>query len=440
VRQDDFLLECGADNFVANIPHAIDFCRRIGFGDQLAGTNAGVRQAYVVRKGKLRKIPDGFVVMAPSRLWPMVMTPILSPLGKLRLGCEYFIRPHVSESDESVASFATRRFGREVYDRLIQPLVGGIYASNPERLSLQAALPRFREMERGHGSLIRGVLRGRAGGKQPTSAGRGAGESLFVAPRDGMSSLVAAIAARLPEGTIRLSSPVVRITKNRRGGFSLSVGGVPDESLDADAVIVATPAYRAAETLSAIDRELSWRLSRIPYSSSAIVSLGYRREQIAHPLDGFGFVVPIAERRRILSGSFSSIKYPGRAPIGHVLARVFVGGPTLPDAGRLSDTELYAIAMEELGALLTIHGPPTLQHLVRHQRAMPQYELGHGENIKEIELRVSRLPGLALAGNAYRGVGIPYCIQSGEQAAARVLDDLVAARRLTHTSIGRTAS
>jgi oxygen-dependent protoporphyrinogen oxidase len=375
--------------------------------------------------------------MAPSKIWPMITTPILSPFGKLRLGWEYFVRPKMNDADESLASFATRRFGREVYDRLIQPLVGGIYASDPNQLSLQAALPRFVEMERVHGSLIRGVLRGKTNRQQQTAPGSGAPYSLFVAPRNGMSALVEAIAARLPEETVRFNSPVDRITKNPRGGWSLSLRGGRSETIEVDAVIVAMPAWRAAETLAAVDRELSRRLAKIPYSSSAIVSLGYRRDQIAHPLDGFGFVVPIAEQCRILSGSFSSIKYPGRAPAGKVLVRVFVGGPTLPDAGRLSDADLYSIATEELGVLLGIQGQPILQHIVRHHAAMPQYELGHNENIRQIELQTSRLPGLELAGNAYRGIGIPACIESGEQAAERVLDQLGVAGSSPQSSIDR---
>ncbi len=424
VRQDSFLLECGADNFITVTPEATDLCRRIGFDDQLTRTNTGLRQAMVVRKGKLHRIPDGFIVMAPSKVWPMMTTPLLSPLGKLRLAWEYFVPTQTDAADESLAAFAIRRFGREVYERLIQPLVGGIYASNPDQLSLQATLPRFIEMEREHGSLIRGALRGRASQKQRQASGSGAPYSLFVAPRDGMSSLVEAIASRLPNGAVQCNSPVEDLTRNPEGRWSLSLGGDRRESIDVDAVIVATPAHRAAKILATVDHGLSTRLSNIPYSSSAIVSLGYERSQIAHALDGFGFVVPIAEGRRILSGSFSSIKYPGRAPAGFVLIRAFVGGPAVPNPSQLSDQELVALATEELDALLGIQGQPTLQHIVRHAAAMPQYLLGHCDNVREIESRASQLPGLELAGNAYHGIGIPNCIQGGEQAAKRVLTTL----------------
>lgn len=421
VRRDNFLLECGADNFITNMPEATNLCRRIGFEDRLVTTNERLRQAFVVSKGKLRSIPAGFIVMAPSKLWPIITTPILSPLGKLRLAWEYFVRTKF-EADESFASFATRRFGREAYERLIQPLVGSIYATNPDRLSLQATLPRFIDMEREHGSLIRAAFRQRA--TRPQHSGSGAPYSLFVAPRDGMSAWVAAIADRLPPGTVQLNSPINRLSKNSEGGWSLSLKGRDRESIEVDGVIVATPARVAAETLSEIDPELSELLASISYSSTAIVSLGFRREQIGHALNGFGFVVPATERRKIISASFSSVKYPGRAPDGQVLIRVFVGGPTLSDLSQLSDEELLSIAVSELGLLLKIHGQPIMDHLVRHHPAMPRYELGHCDKVQAIEQRTAQLPRLEVAGNAYHGVGIPNCIQSGEQAAERVLAEL----------------
>jgi len=424
VTQDGFLLECGADNFITNTPEAIDLCRRLGFEDQLTRTNPGLRQAFVVNKGKLRKIPPGFVVMAPSRIWPIITTPILSPLGKLRLAWEYFVRAKTDETEESLSEFAKRRFGRQVYERLIQPLVGSIYATNPDQLSLKATLPRFIEMERDHGSLIRGALRQRSSQLSPNSTGSGAPYSLFVAPRNGMSSLVEAIAARLPEGTVQFDSPVEYITRSSCDHWFLSLGRDRRQSFEVDAVIVAIPATRAAEMLSTIDHEMILQLRKIPSSPSAIVSLGYRREQIAHPMDGLGFVVPLVERRRILSGTFSSIKYPGRAPDGCVLIRVFIGGPDLPDVGHLSDHELLTIATEELRPLLAIRGQPNTHHISRHETGMPQYHLGHDDVVKEIESRTAKLPGLELAGNAYHGVGIPNCIRSGEQAAEQVLAHL----------------
>ena len=414
VNRDGFLLECGADNFITNLPEATNLCRRIGFEDQLVNTNDGLRQAFVVSKGKLRSIPDGFIVMAPSKLWPIFTTPILSPLGKLRLAWEYFVRSRYSD-DESLASFATRRFGRETYERLIQPLVGSIYATNPDRLSLQATLPRFIDMERKHGSLIRGALRQRAARQQRSAPGSGAPYSLFMAPRDGMSSWVAAIADRLPPETIQLNSPVDHLQRNPDESWTLSLTNGRQEAIEVDGVIMATPARVAAEKLSEIDSEVSASLASISYSSTAIVSLGLRREQIGHRLNGFGFVVPATEGRRILSASFSSVKYPGRAPAGQVLLRVFINGSAVPNMLEQSETELVSIAMSELDSLLKITGEPIMHHLVRYPTAMPQYELGHCAKIEAIQQRTAQLPGLELAGNAYEGVGIPNCIRSARR-------------------------
>ncbi len=423
VNRDNFLVECGADNFITNLPEATDLSRRIGIEDQLVNTNDGLRQAFVVSRGKLCSIPDGFIVMAPSKLWPIVTTPILSPLGKIRMAWEYFVRSRYSD-DESLASFATRRFGRETYERLIQPLVGSIYATNPDRLSLQATLPRFIEMEQKYGSLIRGALRQRAAQRQRSTAGSGAPYSLFMAPRDGMSAWIEAIADRLPPETVRLNSPIDRLHRNPDNSWTLSLNDGELQAIDVDAVIVATPARVAAETLTGVDTELSKILASISYSSSSIVSLGFQREQIGHALDGFGFVVPAREGRRILSASFSSVKYPGRAPAGQVLARVFINGSAVPDMLQLSEAELVDVALSELGSLLNISGQPIMHHVVRYAAAMPQYELGHCAKIEAMRQRTALLPGLELAGNAYHGVGIPNCIRSAEAAAENVLAEL----------------
>jgi len=424
VRSQGFLLECGADNFITLMPEAVDLCRRIGFDDQLVRTNSGLRQALVVRKSRLRTIPDGFVVMAPSKIWPMISTPILSPLGKFRMMCEYFVRTRTDDAEESLGAFVRRRFGRELYDRLIQPLVGSIYASNPDQLSLKATLPRFIAMEQEHGSLIRGAMRERTERQNGSSRGGGAPYSLFVAPKNGMSSLVDALADRLPRETVQLNSPVHRVARNSHNGWTLSLTDDSRDPLDVDAVVMATPAHQTAKTLAKVDQELSTRLTNIPYASSAIVTLGYRREQIAHPLNGFGFVVPRTEQRKILSASFSSIKYPGRAPDEMVLIRAFIGGAAITDAPTFSNKRLGSIASDELADLLKISGQPTIRHIARHFSTMPQCVLGHCDNIESIESRVATLRGIELAGNAYHGVGVPNCIQSGQQAAERVLAQL----------------
>jgi oxygen-dependent protoporphyrinogen oxidase len=421
IREDGFLIERGADNFITTIPYGIDLCRRLGIEDQLLQTTSEHRTAFVVRRGRLHKIPEGFVIMAPSRIWPVIATPILSPVGKLRMACEYFIRPDIKE-DESLASFVRRRFGRETYERLVQPLVGGIYTGDPDKLSLRSTMPRFHDMEKNHGSLIRAIWK-QAKKQRDASQGGGARYSMFVAPRDGMASLVDTIAARLPAGSIRLSAPVQSIRRRDDGMWMVSVRSDPDAALTFDAVILATKS-QAAAGLVGFDQQLAELLSGIPHASCSIVSLGYRREQVAHRMDGFGFVVPQAENRKVISGSFSSVKYPGRAPEGHVLLRAFIGGAFQADLAKLPDDQLIEIATGELRGLMGVQGEPMLVRVSRYLESMPQYYVGHTDRVKQIERAADAWPGLHFTGSIFTGVGIPFCIHHAEQIAGQVVAGL----------------
>jgi len=427
-----YLFERSADNFISNVPYAVDLCRRLGLQDELLSTNDAYRRAFVVRGSRLYPVPDGFMLMAAQKVWPVLTTPILSLRGKLRLLAEFFLSPRQVD-DESLASFARRRLGREAFERLVQPLVGGIYTADAEKLSLAATLPRFLEMEREHGSLIRAALkqrkaaaRGSRNGKQHGAGESGARYSLFLAPRLGMSQLINALAARLGERVILRQAPVVKLERSS-GPESHAPWTVhyrqDDQALsyEADAVIVALPAYHAARLLEPLDAPLAGLLNEIPYAGSAIVSLGYRRDQVRHPLDGFGFVVPAIERRDILAGSFSSVKFAGRAPDDCVLIRVFLGGSSHPHLVEAPEAELRAITERELKELLGVTGEPQVCHVTRWTRRMPQYHLGHLERVARIEAAVANHPGLALAGSAYRGVGIPDCIRSAEAAAHAIL-------------------
>jgi oxygen-dependent protoporphyrinogen oxidase len=273
--------------------------------------------------------------------------------------------------------------------------------------------------------------------RHETRGSSGARYSMFVAPRDGMSSLVAALAARLPASSIHIATPVTRLQRNPRGGWLLSLGGPQPETWSFEAVVLATKATAAARLVAELDGELARLLAEIPHASCSIVSLGYRRDQIAHPLDGFGFVVPSVENRKVLSGSFASVKYPGRAPEDAVLVRAFVGGELQAELAALPDAELVAIAREELGQLLRISGTPNLVLVSRYEHSMPQYYVGHADRMRRIETAAAQLPGLYFAGNAYGGVGVPFCIRKGETVA----DKLVAFLRETsdaNTSNGST--
>lgn len=424
VRQDGYLIERGADNFITNVPWGIDLCRRLGLGDQLLQTNHQHRHAFVVRRGRLHRIPEGFVIMAPSRIWPVVTTPILSPWGKLRMAWEYFVPKRREEGDESLASFVTRRFGRETYERLVQPLIGGIYTGDPEKLSVRATMPRFQDMERDHGSLIRAVWKQAAKPRSQMQGGSGARYSMFMTLRDGISSLIDALAGKLPSGSVRTGTPVTRLARDPSGGWVVSVGGAHAETLHGDAVVLAPKALAAARLLAELHPQFARTLAEIPHASCSVVSLGYRREQISHAMDGFGFVVPHSENRQVISGSFSSVKYPGRAPEGGALVRAFIGGELQPELAALPDDELTAIARDELGQLLGISGEPALVLISRYEQAMPQYYVGHGERVQQIEAGLKDLPGLFFTGNAFGGVGIPFCIHKSEKVAEKVVAHL----------------
>jgi oxygen-dependent protoporphyrinogen oxidase len=423
-HRDGYLIERSADMFTTREPWALDLCRRVGIEGELIETNKQHRRAFVVHKGKLVPVPEGFTLMSPAKVWPILTTPLLSPLGKLRLAWEYFTPKKKDDDDESLESFVTRRFGREAFDRLIQPLIGGIYTADPSLLSMQATLPQFVEMERKAGSLIAGVrsrgsgVRGQETGVR--SQGSGARYGMFLAPRDGMQRLVDAVAAKLPPGVVRLNAKVERLSRSA-GGAKWQVNLANEMPEEFDGVILAVSAPVSGKLLEGIDAELARLVGSIPQAGCNVALLGFHREQIAHPLDGFGFVVPTMENRRIIAASFTSIKFSGRAPEGKVLLRVFIGGALQPELLSLSDAETSRIVLEELRDLLGVSGEPEFCEIAHWHGAMPQYHVGHLNKVRQMEGRVAAIPGLALAGNSYRGVGVPFCVHDGELAAERVL-------------------
>ncbi len=432
-RRDGYLIEHGPDMFTTGERWARALCERIGFGGELITTDERYRRAMLVRGKRLYPVPMGFTLLQPQQMWPILATRLLSVRGKLRLLAERFIPPRLEATDESLADFARRRFGQETYERLVQPLVGGIYTADPEQLSMQATLDRFVQLERRHGSLIRAALsrehqQSLRGAIERTSSG--ARYAMFVAPREGMSSLVDAVARRLPAGSVRLGCRVERLERaGQRWRIHYRDPSSGPMTLDADAVILAAPAHRAAELVGGMQHELAELLGSIPMASAAIVIAAYRRADLAHRLDSFGFVVPLVERRRILSASFASQKFAGRAPDGHILVRLFVGGACQPELLRHDDATIRDLAVEDFAELARARAQPLFTSVRRWENAMPQYHLGHLGRVARIEELASQLPHFALAGNAYRGVGIPFCVRSGEQAAETVLEKLSARDR-----------
>jgi oxygen-dependent protoporphyrinogen oxidase len=423
VRRDGWLIERSADMFTTREPWALDLCRRIGIADELIETDARFRRAFVVGRGRLIPVPEGFTLMSPAKIWPIITTPILSPAGKLRLACERFIPPKRDDADESLESFVVRRFGREAFERLIQPLIGGIYTADPARLSMAATLPQFVEMERRYGSLIRGMRRKptAASSQKPAASGQhgsGARYGQFLAPREGMQRIVDALAARLPVGCIRLNSPIERVERREVWNLFVRDGSSPESF---DDLILAAPGAVSSRLLSGTDGELSELLGRIRHAGCSVAVLGVRRDQVKYPLDGFGFVVPAIEKRQIIASSMASIKFPGRAPEGKVLLRVFIGGALQPELEELDNQEIRRIVRREFAELIGLSGEPEFFEVARWPAMMPQYHVGHLDLVRQIEERATAIPHFAIAGNAYRGVGVPFCVHSGEQAAEKIM-------------------
>ncbi len=423
VRQGDYLVERGPDMFITDKPAAVQLCRMLGLEGEIIQTDPGFGGSLVLRNGRPVRVPKGFGLLGTPRIGAVLGSSIFSWPGKLRMAIEPLVRRRAGAGagaeDESVASFVRRRLGHEALDRLVQPLVGGIYTGDPERLSLAATLPRFVEMEREFGSVWRGLRASASVGHESTG---GARYGLFASLRGGLGQLVVAAERRL-ESTcrIRLNTVVQSIERTSPVG-EFVVGLVGGESIRADALILAVPAPVASRLCVALSSDLSERLGRIETASSVVVCSGHRLEAIDHPLDAYGLVVPRVESRRVLAVSFASRKFPGRVPDGRVLLRTFVGGELQPELVELGDDELSELVVEELKSLLGVGGVPDFVEVVRHRRMMPQYTPGHLDRVEEIERRVSEIPGLALAGSFLRGVGLPDCLASGSAAAASVLE------------------
>jgi oxygen-dependent protoporphyrinogen oxidase len=414
-QRDGFLLERGPDSFISEKPQAIALAKRLGLESRLIQTNEEYRRSFIVRDGRLRAVPEGFQLMAPSRMWPFITSDIFSLAGKARMAADLLLprKRANGTTDESLASFVRRRLGKEALARMAQPMVGGIYTADPETLSLRATLPRFLDMEQKHRSLILAMARQGRAQKTGTS---GARYSLFLSFDQGMQVLVDPL-TRI-NADFRVKTRVQKVTLDDRWRISTDQG----EELEADAVCLALPAYVAASLLNDVHERLAEKLRAIKYASTATINFGYRRAAIAHPLNGFGFVVPFIEKRSLIACTFSNVKFSGRAPEGHVLLRAFAGGALQPEIFALDDAEMAKRVESDLRELLGIREDPRFIEVAKWERSMPQYEVGHLERVSEIEALVSEMPGLALAGNAYRGAGIPDCIRSGEAAAESLVN------------------
>jgi len=410
-HRDGFLLERGPDSFISEKPEALQLAQRLGLESQLIQTNEEYRRSFIVRNGRLRAVPEGFQLLAPSRLWPFLTSDIFSLGAKARIAMDLFLprKGTNGTQDESLASFVRRRLGQEALDRMAQPMVGGIYTADPETLSLRATLPRFLDMEREHRSLILAMLRQGQAQKSGTS---GARYSLFLSFDRGMQVLVDELGSL--KADVRLNTRVESLKFDRTWTITTNAG----EQFEAESVCLAVPAYIAASLLNG---SVAAKLNQIKYASTATINFAYKRSDVNHPLNGFGFVVPLIEKRSLIACTFSSVKFSGRAPSGHVLLRAFAGGALQPEIFALDESEMAARVEADLRELLGINANPLFTEVAKWERSMPQYEVGHLDRVDEIEKELSKLPGLTLAGNAYRGAGIPDCIRSGQSAAESIL-------------------
>lgn len=424
-RHDGFLLETGPDSFISEKPEALDLAKRIGLASRLIETNAAHRRSFIVREGKLHGVPEGFQLLAPSRFWPFVTTGIFSWSGKARMALDLVIPRRGAtggHDDESLAQFVRRRLGQEALERMAQPMVGGIYTADPENLSLRATMPRFLEMERNHRSLISAMWKQRRRAQGSEASGTsGPRYSLFLSFDEGMQLLVDGITARLGSVSIRLKTKVESLAfDGQMKRWKLNVGA--GETISAEAICLALPSYASAKLLRETNASLAAELEAIPYASTATINLAYKRSDIPHPLDGFGFVVPFIEKRTALACTFSSVKFAGRAPAGHVLLRAFVGGALQPEIFALDEDSMIEAVRRDLQGLLGIKSAPLFTRVEKWPRSMAQYQLGHLERIKRIQQLLKAHPTLKLAGNAFNGAGIPDCIRSGEAAADQLIE------------------
>ncbi len=430
---DGYTIDGGPDALLAHKPDGIQLCRELGLEDRLISTTPP-RLAFIQRRGRLHALPPDSMLGIPTRISPMLRTKLFSWPGKLRMGAELFVRRRTDSGDESIGAFMRRRFGREATDYLAEPLLAGIHAGDVDRLSLHALFPRFAEAELTHGSLLRAF---RSAARRKTSRHGGKTRSAKASPEQsegpfkslpgGLSEMVRALVRTIGDTNVRTEATAMSI--DGRGPFVVQTSG--RQTFEARAVVIATPAYVAADLLRERDPDLAVRCREIPYTSTATVALAFRRDAIRHRLNGSGFLVPRAESSNILAVSWLSSKWANRAPDGRVLMRAFLGGARDPHALKHSDAELVDRSLGALRPLLGIAGDPLLTRVYRWDRANAQYEVGHLERVAAIDKALQRHPGIFVTGSGFHGVGIPDCVADGRLTARRVADWL---RSMQHAS------
>jgi len=419
-RVNGFLIEGGPDCFLSEKPWAAELCRHLGLGDQIIPTTEENKGTFVLSDGKLHEMPDGLILMVPTKIKPLITTSLFSWIGKLRMGLEIFIPQRRGKEDETLGSFVRRRLGKEALDKIAEPLVAGVHAGDPETMSMRASFPKFMEMEEEYGSLVKGMLARMKKAKEVQRASTGPRPTMFMTLKGGLSDMINAIASRLEPSAIRLGKGVSMVER-RDGKYFINMED--GEIIVADSVIFSTPAHLSAAFIRGFDPALSEKLLTIPYVSTATVTLAFKASEVSLP-KSFGFVIPRVEKRKIMAATFTSRKFAGRCSDEHVMVRCFVGGSKNEDLVALEDREMLDMVRGELKDIIGITAEPVLSRVYRWKKAMPQYTIGHLERVRWIFERLHQYPGLYLTGSAYKGIGISDSIREGEITAKKALDYL----------------
>jgi oxygen-dependent protoporphyrinogen oxidase len=416
-----FIVEGGPDSFITQKPWGATLARELGLGETLIGTNERLKQTYVLNKGKATPLPDGVLMIVPTKVKPFIFSPLISPWGKLRMGMDLFIPRRKDAGDETLSEFVRRRLGSEALDKIAEPLMSGIYNAEADKQSVLATFPRFRELEEKYGSLTKGMLASQRTRQQNAASAPSNGKpiSFFVTPKAGVETMVEALRTQLT-GELRLGAGVATI-EPITGGYRLHLTGGGE--LHTSQVILATPAFVSSALLRPLAPETADLLDGIRYVSTGTISLAFRSADAPNPLKGYGLEIPMSERRPINAITLNSVKFAHRAPDDHLLLRAFFGGSRSPQSMELDDATLYATVRGELDALLGIDAAPRFHRIYRWRRSNPQYDVGHLERIAAIERGLP--PGIHVAGSAYRGVGIPDCVKSAQEAVGRVTGGLL---------------
>jgi len=423
MRFDGFIVERGPDSFISQKPQAIELCKKLGLEDRLTGTSPDHPNTYVCLKNKLVTMPDGLSLMIPTKFMPFILSPLFSWMGKIRMGMDLFLPKKKGNDDESLASFVRRRMGEEALEKMAEPMLAGIYASDPNLMSINSTFPMFVQTEQKYRSLILGMLARKRQqmvhrakipkGKQPFS--------LFMTLKNGLDEMVETLVEKATNVVFRSETKVTDLSLTEEGWrLTLNDGS----SINTDAVILATPAQISARLVEDTSPKVAGLLNQIRYVSTTTVSIAYKKEGFPHSLDGFGFVVPKTEGKRILACTWTSSKFPKRVPEEYVMLRCFVGGAMREELAELDEDAIATMVREELLDIMGIDCEPVFLKVFKYKKSNVQYQVGHASLIKSIREELQFFPGLFVTGSAYTGIGIPDCIRDGMNTTKEAIEFL----------------